>query len=317
MKAIILFNLFMFICTTAFAQNYAQVDGKIKNYPDSFKSLDNLSLKINHDFNIPEEKVRAIYTWMALHITYDVKTYLKGTKPVKYTYRTNEEKLQKEKEIENKLAKQTLKTKKAVCHGYATLFKTLCEMSGIECVLITGMSKITRSDIGKEPIRTDHAWNAVKLNKQWKLIDVTWGAGYIDGQKMQFVKQYTDVFFFTDPEKFFYNHFPNDKKWLLTQKNGNDFAQLPLYFRTYINSNIEIVKPLKGIIKAPKGSSIELILRNSKNNRVGYKFSKEKIAYGVEPEVKGNLYYYNIEVGAGDYLTIYLDHNALVSYKIK
>jgi len=316
MRTIVLI-IFVLIHSVSYAQNYHNVDEKIKTYPYSYSNLEKLSDAINQDFKTSEEKVRAIYTWIALHINYDVKTYLKGTKPVKYTYSSEQDKLRKEKEIEDKLAKQTLKTRSAVCHGYATLFKTLCEMSGIECELITGMSKITRSDIGKEPYRTDHAWNAVKIKNQWKLIDVTWGAGYLDGQTMKFKKEYTDVFFFTEPEQFFFNHFPDDKKWLLTNKDGKDFAQQPLYFRTYLDANVTIVNPNKGIIKAKKGSTIEFVLKATKNNNVGYIFSNEKTAYAIEPVIKGDYHYYNITVGSGSYLTIFLNQSALVSYKIE
>ncbi len=317
MRTLILFVVFISALSITNAQNFQKIDEEVRSYPDSYSNIDKLANKINQDFKTTEEKVRAIYTWIALHINYDVKTYLKGTKPIKYTFRNEEEKLQKETEIEDKLAKQTLKTQKAVCHGYATLFKTLCELSGIKSVLITGTSKTSTSDIGKEPTRTDHAWNAVMINDEWKLIDVTWGAGYLNGQNMRFIKEYSDAYFFTEPEKFFYNHFPKDNRWLLTSKDSKDFAHLPLFYRTYLSSGIDIIKPNKGIIKAKRGGTFEFVLRNNGTKPIGYKFSNEKIGNEIEPVVKGNLSYYKINVGSGSYLTIYLNQNALVSYKIQ
>ncbi len=316
MRAIIICSFLFLFALTPSAQNFSEVDKKVRSYPNSFNSLEKLHQTIKNDFNKPKDRVRAIYTWIALHIEYDVKTYMKGTKPIKYTYRSDVEKLRKEKEIENKLALKTLKTRKAICHGYATLFKVLCEMSEIQCELITGTSKISNTDIGKEPQRVDHAWNAVKINNQWKLIDATWGAGYLNGQNMKFEKKYTDVFFFTEPEKFFYNHFPADKQWLLTNKNSKDFASLPLFYHTYLDSNIEVINPHKGIIKAKRGDTIEFVIRSEEKNRISYKFSNEKSGYNIEPKAKGDLLYYKIEVGSGSYLTIYLNQSALVAYKI-
>lgn len=53
--------------------------------------------------------------------------------------------------------------KKAVCGGYAKTFKVLADKAGLESVYITGKTN-----------GESHAWNKVKVNGVWKLIDVTW-----------------------------------------------------------------------------------------------------------------------------------------------
>jgi len=53
--------------------------------------------------------------------------------------------------------------KKAVCAGYAYAFKALADEAGLEAVYVGGL-------VGGE----GHAWNKVKINGKWKLIDVTW-----------------------------------------------------------------------------------------------------------------------------------------------
>ena len=317
MKAAITSTLLILICTISYTQNYEMVDEKVKTYPNSFNKVSKLSYLINQDFKTTENKVRAIYTWITLNISYDVKTYKSGTKPIKYTYRSEEEKLQKVKEIEEKLALKTIKSQKAICHGYSTLFKILCHQSDIECKLISGTSKSNLKDIGKNPEIIDHSWNVVKINDQWKLIDATWGAGFLSGNTNAFKKEFSDVYFFTDPEIFFYNHFPQDKKWLLTDKKAKEFAHLPLFYRNYLKSNIKLIKPNSGIQKVKRGHSFLVVLKNSANNKIGYKYSGEKKVHPIEPEIKGDLCYYNIAAGSGLYLTIYADNYSFISFKIQ
>jgi transglutaminase/protease-like cytokinesis protein 3 len=223
----------------AFAQNYAQVDKKVSEYPKSFSNLDKLANQINKDFKKPEEKARAIYAWIAMNVAYDTKG-MTSTKSVSYSYRTQEEKLQKEKKMEEDLANQTLKKKKAVCQGYSTLFKILCEKVGLESEIISGTSKTTFQDIGKAPGRMDHAWNAIKIGGKWKLVDATWGAGYLDQSTGKFKKKYSGFYFFTDPDKFALKHYPKDSKWLFTKKTAKDFASYPLFYRDYFESGMEI-----------------------------------------------------------------------------
>lgn len=53
--------------------------------------------------------------------------------------------------------------KVGVCQSYAYAFKILCEMSGVECVTLTGYLNKT----------LPHAWNAVELDDKWYWIDTT------------------------------------------------------------------------------------------------------------------------------------------------
>ena len=52
---------------------------------------------------------------------------------------------------------------KAVCEGYSKLFQYLCYCYGVNCTTVSGTAK-----------EGDHMWNAVKLNGNWTMIDVTW-----------------------------------------------------------------------------------------------------------------------------------------------
>jgi len=52
---------------------------------------------------------------------------------------------------------------KLVCSGYARLFMQLCNKYGLECVPVYGTGS-----------GQNHVWNKVKVNGEWKYIDVTW-----------------------------------------------------------------------------------------------------------------------------------------------
>ena len=299
---------------TVFSQDYKRVDEIVKTYPSSFNKLEKLADLINTDFKTPEEKARAIYTWIALNVTYGVD---KKQTSIQYTYKTQEEKLEKEQKIKEDLALKTLKSKKAVCEGYATLFKLLCDLTSIECEIIRGSSKTLNRDIGKLPKITDHAWNAVKINGDWKLIDATWGAGYINANRGNYVQDFTDVYFFTDPETFYLNHFPENHDWLLIKKTEKEFASLPLYYRHYFVSDIKLIEPQNGIIKRRNGKSIQIVMRNSRDAAVSFNFNNEKKAQKIEPRIDGDLCYYEIKPGKGMYLTIYVNNDAFVGYKME
>jgi len=54
----------------------------------------------------------------------------------------------------------------AVCDGISKAFVVLCQIEGIPCVRVVGYSQ--SSDNG-------HAWNKVKIEGQWFIVDPTWG----------------------------------------------------------------------------------------------------------------------------------------------
>lgn len=60
---------------------------------------------------------------------------------------------------------------RAVCEGYAKLFKLLCNANGIPCILVTGGS----STDAMGNVVADHMWNYVQMEDgMWYLVDTTW-----------------------------------------------------------------------------------------------------------------------------------------------
>lgn len=306
---------FLFVSSISFAQ-YEKVDAIVRAYPKSFSASEKLAEKINTDFSKPDEKARAIFTWISLNIKYDLKAYYTtANNGVAYRYTTPEDKIEKDKEFRLKLVRSTLRTGKAVCEGYSSLFSNLCALSGLESVIITGTSKSHYSQIGKLPTASDHAWNAVKLNGKWELIDVTWGAGVVDSGTQRFKPYFNDSYFCTKPELFFLNHFPDDEKWLLTNKSAEEFAELPFYYPTYLKSDYEINADF-GHIQFPKNTAVKFNIKNlNASDRLYYITSKDNVLDKLHVDADNNFIIYPSNKLSG-YLTIFVNEKPLVSYKI-
>ena len=69
-----LFITLLLVCISSFlqAQNFKAVDEKVRTYPKNIVSSEQLAAQIEHDFSTDIDKVRAIYTWLATNITYDL-----------------------------------------------------------------------------------------------------------------------------------------------------------------------------------------------------------------------------------------------------
>lgn len=182
-----------------------------------------LTRQLTTPFEKPEEKVRAVFRWITANLEYDTDI----VKGLHQRART---------------AQEVLTRKKDVCSGYAMLFKAMMDNLGIECAIINGHSKGYSYDIGHLfDERNSHAWNAVKINNQWYLIDATWGAGYIDGNR--FVRSYNDYYFFTPPQELIHTHYPEERHWQLldkkvTREEFENFVYLkPAYFKHHLQTS--------------------------------------------------------------------------------
>ncbi len=226
-------------CSTAqTAFDYAQTDAHALTFNKSdYKTHQLLATAICKDLKTDRDKARAIFTWLAHHIKYDIDGM--GRNPIR---------ADSEAELERKSDKVTAnayKKGKGICHDYSTLYIEMCEVAKVECIYISGHAR-QNSRRGWER----HAWNAVKLEDKWHLLDVTWGAGTVDDDE-RFHYDFASSYFDSEPRLFILNHFPSDEKWqlLATPIDKKNFKKQPaIGFR---NTDWEITdaapldKPLK------------------------------------------------------------------------
>jgi len=310
----------LLVVNLIYSQDYTKVDVIVKTYPASFSSVEKLAEAINKDFSKDDEKARAIFTWIALNVKYDLTAYntiKNGSGGVAYSYRNEQEKLAKELQFRQDLANRALKSKKGVCQHYSALFHVLCDLTGIKCLDIPGSSKTSLTHIGKLPVSSDHMWNAVKIGDSWKFIDVTWASGSVDGKTGRFVSKFNDGYFFTSPDLFFLNHFPDDKRMLMIEKTEQDFAQLPLYYGEYVRSGYEFTSPENGILS--KDGTIPFQITDLPLTAViAYAFSSENLIKPVAISRKGNVSEFEIPMDSKSrgYLTIFINNKSIASYKI-
>jgi transglutaminase/protease-like cytokinesis protein 3 len=158
---------------------YSQLDDYAFNTPKSkTNTISNLANYLSKGASNEYEKARLAYAWIAKHVSYDDNGY-------------NTE------DYGDLSAEGVLKSRKAVCDGFSNLYKALCDSMGLNAIKITGYAKGYSYKIGSKFRDTNHAWNAVKINGEWKLVDVTWGEGYgksVNG-KLKSIKKYETYWF--------------------------------------------------------------------------------------------------------------------------
>lgn len=243
--AIFLLSTFTFYGQIDLKQfNYSRSDSIALNFPkNKYKSYNEIAYHLTEKLNTEQEKFRAIFRWITNNINYS------------YSNKTSD-------------PDKVIKKGKAVCSGYSALLKAMCNSVEIECEVITGFSKTVPSDINKPLKKTDHAWNSVKLNNKWYLVDATWAWGY-ENEKKKFIKEYNEVYFLADNDIFNKKHYPDDKKWILSKKaiKKSDFKQSPIFYSNYGANQFELLTPKKGIIKMKLNDSLKIEFSSTENIR--------------------------------------------------
>lgn len=311
----------LFLCLPVFSQDFSKVDQIVSNYPKTFSKPEELASKIKRDFSNEEEKARAIFSWIAFNVKYDVKSFFSrsGSNVVTYRYRTEEEKLQKQKQIKLDKIDKVLKTNVALCQGYALLYEHVANLSGLESVVVTGNAKTSPADIGKLPTESSHAWNAVKVNGKWKLLDVTWGAGIVNEQKRTFVPKFNSGYFFTEPSIFVLNHFPDEKNWIFGDFSEKEYANFPFYYGDYVRSDFRFITPQSGILSVQKSKIVPFKIENlGQNDKVFYVLSSDNKPQSAVLKRNGNSTEFDVLLtnNSDYYLTIFVNQKAISMYKI-
>ena len=188
---------------------YAEIDRhSLAATTEAETNLESLAAYLVKPARTDDEKARAIYRWITDRISYDVETFL-AHKP----HETRPDAI--------------LKSRKCVCDGYSNLFQRLCKEAGLEAKVVDGVAKGIGFAEGSGSKQDNHAWNVVKLGGSWYLVDATWGAGRVNGDKFQ--KAFASWFFLSPPDAFIFTHYPREPQWSLlpSPPTRNEFEKLP------------------------------------------------------------------------------------------
>ena len=152
-----------------------------------------LAQKITANLDDDSLKATAIYAWVTRNIEYDhhFRKRVDGDTT-----------LYQEPHI-------VIKTKKAVCIGYAKLVFELCKAARVEAYIVEGWVKNQQGKVERE----EHAWNVVCINNNYYFMDATWGVE----------SDVTSFYCLTPPSQrdshgtvFSENHLPHDPLWQLS-----------------------------------------------------------------------------------------------------
>jgi transglutaminase/protease-like cytokinesis protein 3 len=271
MKQLLFFFLLISISTNS--QEFTKVDDLVSHYP-RFSKAEDLANQISKDFSTDKNKARAAFFWLAKNIRYNLRKYNNPTKrSYNFRYTTEQEKQQKLQAFKDKIIAKAFITKTGVCEEYAQSFKKMCDLLHIEAAVITGNTRNSPAEIGKLQNTANHAWNAVKLNNKWMLLDVTWAAGYeMDGK---WVRKFNNYFYNIPKSKIFKTHLPEDTIWILRfgRITKKEFFNQPIYGNVFLNSKATLISPKGGIINVNSSKEIQLKFRNlDVNSIISYTF---------------------------------------------
>lgn len=236
--AAVFISLFWLVAMLCSIESYGQLEESIdtieifkmtQSTPTVFaEKSDILARQICKNYPDEASKVLAIVYWITEHIQYDYKSY-------------------KKRSISNKSTETVLKKKKALCGEYAQLFKEMCNAVDIEAEVVTGYTQGFDFFETDTLYRAEHAWSVVRVNGQWKLMDLTLASGYVAPRKQGFQKFLADAFgvkhwqqykfvqefnpkwLYVAPDEMIFTHYPNLSMFQL--------LQVPIPINAYIEGS--------------------------------------------------------------------------------
>ncbi len=134
-----------------------------------------------------EEKAWLIYRWVTHHFKHDARLARQVGDPERHSL-----------EALHRLGGGS-------CAVYANVTHRLMEMAGLQVKTIYGLVKGGPATAVRHGKAVNHVWNAVNINGVWKVVDSTWGAGFVGQQG--FKSEHSDLFFLLSPERAVLSHY--------------------------------------------------------------------------------------------------------------
>lgn len=144
--------------------------------------------------NTDADKAWVIFRWIGDRVSYDIDAYLAGRM-----------------RDANATAEQVLARRTSICDGYAVLFRDLARNAGLEVTKLSGYAKAYGVPADTVFANENHAWNLVRIQGVWRIVDPTWGAGYINGDRYK--KKLDPLYFFAEPQQIKFTHWSQDATW--------------------------------------------------------------------------------------------------------
>lgn len=206
----------------ATGKNFAKIDDYARKLGDKPPSLERLAKALTAPYKDDLSKVRSIYTWITQYISYD--------------YDVLNERIKKAKNNT-----EVIRRKRGICADYSSLFEELCSKAGIEALYITGYAKgagYEKGEFVRDNGKANHAWNVVKIEGKWYLIECTWAAS---------LKRFRNFYFLANPLHLIYTHCPefSEHQFFSETIDLQTFENLPdLYPDSFLENEMLIPNEL-------------------------------------------------------------------------
>ncbi len=242
---------FCFLTTSVSAQLYHTIDTRAKraSWQDA-ETPESLVAYLTQNLTTDQDKARAIAAWITFQVERD------GYRHFLLVQASNDNRL-----ATAPLSNDTFQTRIGTSYDFANLFQQLAEIAGLESVTIEGFAgRQIRAFRYQDPIyqaaetlytywtdknyqlqRYQAAWNAVKINDKWELVDTYWMIANPDLYAADTVrtnlsmksflkrrlnrppairqltagKKIDDAYFMAKPRFFARTHFPLESHWQL------------------------------------------------------------------------------------------------------
>lgn len=233
--------------------------------PDIEKSIKSVAEYIAQQESDPYLRIKALHDYVISRVTYDLNVLKTGVRPAQD-------------------AQTVFSTRKAVCEGYANLFMELGRSIGIEVAFIGGKVRRDLAPVDLIPTTlrllnsnydwTLHAWNAVKVEDNWQLIDTTWDD--IDSAKP--ISSYSADYLMSPPEVMIISHLPEQSDWqLLHHPKSQDFFEKQLILMPrFFSEKLEMISPIEYEVNVQKTALIEIKKPLNYQKRIAALFEKRK-----------------------------------------
>lgn len=314
-----LFYFLLFCSITIQSQDFKHIDTIVSSYPN-FKKVEDLASKIATDFTSDENKAKAAFYWLTQNIRYNIRLFYSPVKRTyNYSYSSLEEKQQKLQALKDRTVSKAFITKSGVCEEYAQSFKKICDILGLEAEVIKGYVRNSAQEIGKPKNLPDHAWNAVKLNNKWILLDATWAAGYEYNRR--WVKDFNSYYYDISGNKIFKTHFPFDDVWVLRfgRMHLSEFYNQPIYGVSFLASKTSLLSPKTGIIPVNTAKEIVLKFKNlNTSSLIHYRFKGQRFSLKPSIYTVGDITTLTIKnAKKNSYLYLFFNKDVALQFKTK
>jgi hypothetical protein len=191
---------------------------------ETLHNLPDLVHKLTSQLDTDAERFRAIFKWVCSSIANDYKMYARN-KRKRLRFKNDSARLNAwNTKFQKIVFRRLLRNKTTICTGYAYLIKKLANLANIDCEMVHGFARTSTMNV-KTLDTPNHSWNAVKLDGKWYLCDPTWASGIPNPKTFQFVFDFNEGFFLSDPHIFAVNHHPIDAQWFLLEEEAPTFQQ--------------------------------------------------------------------------------------------